>query len=79
MNAADLAKLEGYVSHLEKKAAEEDKNGEYVDEIATCLKARGRPSSLRGSCPGLPKMAEVHGQSHRVPEKNPVSDIILLP
>jgi hypothetical protein len=38
MNAADLAKLEGYVSHLEKKAAEEDKNGEYVEEIATCLK-----------------------------------------
>jgi hypothetical protein len=38
MNAADLAKLEGYVSHLEKKAAEEDRIGDYIDEIATCLK-----------------------------------------
>jgi hypothetical protein len=38
MNAADLAKLEGYVSHLERKAAEEDKDGDYVNEIATCLR-----------------------------------------
>src|ERR1700730_5843273 len=38
MNAANLVKIEGYVSHLEIKASEEDKNGEYVDEIATCLK-----------------------------------------
>jgi hypothetical protein len=38
LNAADLAKLDGYVSYLEKKAADEEKSEQYVDEIATCLK-----------------------------------------
>jgi hypothetical protein len=38
MNAAEIAKLEGYVSYLEKKAADEEKSTEYVEEIATYLK-----------------------------------------
>ncbi len=38
MNSADLVKLDNYVSFLEKKAADEEKSQQYVDEIATCLK-----------------------------------------
>ncbi|MDA4112275.1 MAG: hypothetical protein OK439_07015 [Thaumarchaeota archaeon] len=38
MNASELAKLDGYVSYLEKRAADEEKNSQFVDAIATYLK-----------------------------------------